>query len=199
VASHELAVKQIGRYLLHTHDKGLILQPTKSLNLDMHIDADFAGMWHQQHSALCDNVLSWTGYIITFCGCPINWASKLQNEIILSTTESEYIALSMATRDLLPIRPVLEELNKHSLVHFPLLDHYNHTYKKSLTATQLYEDNASCIVLAQNKGSKQRAKHISIKWHHFRDQIHAGHLKIVDCYELQLGRHLNKTSWSPKI
>jgi hypothetical protein len=70
----------------------------------MHVDADFAGIWHQQHSALQENVLSRTGYIITFCGCLIHWVSKLQSEIALSTTESEYIALSMAIRELLPLR-----------------------------------------------------------------------------------------------
>jgi hypothetical protein len=49
---HELAVKRIARYLLLTKDKGLILKPSKSFTLDMYVDADFAGMWHQEHSAL---------------------------------------------------------------------------------------------------------------------------------------------------
>lgn len=68
----------------------MLLHPTKDLHLDMYVDADFAGMWHHHHTALCDNVLSRTGYIITFCDCPIHWVSKLQSEIALSTTESEY-------------------------------------------------------------------------------------------------------------
>jgi hypothetical protein len=72
----------------------------KSFALIMYADADFAGMWHQEHSALRENVLSCTGYVITYCGCPIHWVSKLQSEIALSTTKSEYIALSMATREL---------------------------------------------------------------------------------------------------
>ncbi len=176
---HELAVKWIARYLLLTKDKGLLLRPTKSFTLDMYVDADFAGMWHQEHSALRDNVLSRTGYIITFCGCPIHWASKLQSEIALSTTEAEYIALSMATRELLPLRRILQEINQHSLIHLPIPDQYNITRSSKLQATIVFEDNASCIVLAHSEGSKQRTKHISIKWHHFRDQIRNGNIKIV--------------------
>jgi hypothetical protein len=103
-ALHELAVKRIGRYLLATKDKGLILHPTHDFKLDMFIDADFAGMWHREYSELRECALSCTGYIITYCGCPIHWASKLQSEIALSATESEYIALSIASRELLPLR-----------------------------------------------------------------------------------------------
>jgi hypothetical protein len=65
-----------------------ILHPTNELTLDMHVDSDFAGMWHKDHSKLCNNVLSRTGYVILFGGCLITWVSKLQTEIALSTTES---------------------------------------------------------------------------------------------------------------
>lgn len=82
MALHELAVKCIIRYLIHTKDKGLTLHLTQHFNLDMYVDVNFAGMWHhQEHSALLDNVLSWTGYIITFCRCPIHWVSKLQSKM----------------------------------------------------------------------------------------------------------------------
>jgi hypothetical protein len=50
--------------------------------------------------------------MITSYGFPIHWVSKLQRETAPSTAESEYIALSMATCDLLPLLYLLEELNK---------------------------------------------------------------------------------------
>jgi hypothetical protein len=65
--------------------------------------ADFAGLWHKDFAELCDCSLSRTEYVITYCGCPIHWPSKLQSEIALNTTESKYISLSMATRELLPL------------------------------------------------------------------------------------------------
>jgi hypothetical protein len=176
---HELAVKHIVRYLQYTKDKGLQLQPTKDFTLDMYVDADFAGMWHHEFSALQENVLSRTGYIITYCNCPIHWASKLQSEIALSTTESEYIALSMATRELLPLRRLLLELNQHSCIHVPLPEAFNTTKTTHLATSQIYEDNQACIVLANSDQSKIRTKHIAIKWHHFKDQIKNGHIKLV--------------------
>ncbi len=42
---HEVALKRIGRYLKLTQDKGLIMKPTKSLNIDAYPDADFAGLY----------------------------------------------------------------------------------------------------------------------------------------------------------
>jgi hypothetical protein len=178
-ALHELAVKRIVRYLIATKDKGLLLHPTKTFTLDMYVDADFAGMWHQEHSALRENVLSRTGYIITFCGCPIHWASKLQTEIALSTTEIEYIALSMATRELLPLRRLLQEIHQHSIIHLPLDTIFNVTRTPTLTASQVFEDNAACIVLAHSETSKVRTKHIALKWHHFKDQIKNGFIKVI--------------------
>jgi hypothetical protein len=65
-ALHELAMKRIIHYLIYTKDKGLILHPNMSFNLAMYVDADFAGLWHQQHSALCECVLSRSGFIITY-------------------------------------------------------------------------------------------------------------------------------------
>jgi hypothetical protein len=176
---HELAVKRIAQYLIYTRDKGLILQPTNDFQLDMYVDADFAGLWHQQHSALRESVLSRTGYIITFCGCPIHWASKLQTEITISTTESEYIALNMATRELLPIRRLLQEIHHHGITSLNMSNLHNTTRTSSLTATMVYEDNASCIVLAHSEGTKMRTKPIALKWHHFRDQIKNGQIKLI--------------------
>ncbi len=83
---------------------------------DMFMDADFAGMWHKEYAALQENVLSRTGFVVTFCGCPVTWCSKLQTEIALSRTESEYIALSTATWELLPLRRILSDIQTYSFI-----------------------------------------------------------------------------------
>jgi hypothetical protein len=77
-ALHELAVKRISCYLLQTRDKGLIMSPKHDFRLDMYVDVDFAGLWHRDFAELRDSALSRTGYIITYYGWPIHWASKLQ-------------------------------------------------------------------------------------------------------------------------
>jgi hypothetical protein len=183
-ALHELAVKRIVRYLIATKDKGLHLTTSKTFALDMYVDADFAGRWHREYSHLRDNVLSRTGYVIVFCGCPVLWASKLQSEIALSSTESEYIALSSATRELLLLRHILLDIVQHSFISLPSNEPdtiSTHNFSTCLLASRVYEDNAACIVLSTNDASqfKPRTKHISLKYHHFRDQVLNGTLQII--------------------
>ena len=187
---HEKAIKDIVRYLWSTKDKGLILKPSGTLRLDAYCDSDFAGLWHKDNAHLRESVLSRTGYVITLAGAPIHWVSKLQTEIALSTTEAEYIALSTCARELIPLRAILGELLKlgpvtkddnldlsdGSTVQCPRLSSTN-TPKQPPSI--VYEDNAGCVVLANEPDHKSpRTKHIGIKYHHFRDQVRHGTLKV---------------------
>jgi hypothetical protein len=179
-AIHELAVKRIIRYLLGTKDKGLLLHPTADLSLDMFVDADFAGRWNKEYAEVRDNVLSRTGFVITFCGCPVTWSSKLQTEIALSTTESEYIALSTATRDILPLKRILQDIAAYSFISFPSSHSTIMNKSQTMQPSKVYEDNTACIVLATSESNfKPQTKHISLKYHHFHDRIKAGHLQIL--------------------
>jgi hypothetical protein len=172
---HEQAIKRIGGYLFATQTKGINYRPHQSQSLDMYVDADFAGTWHKELSHLRDCVLSRTGFVILYHNCPIHWGSKLQSEIALSTTEAEYIALSMAARELIPIRQVLLELIRHSP-----LQSITTNPNGFLPPSIIYEDNASCIVLAtKDSHFKPRTKHISLKYHHFKDYIWSGALQIT--------------------
>jgi hypothetical protein len=85
----------------------------------------------------------------------------------------------MGTRELLPIHRLLTEIHQHTLISLPLPPHFNTTKTSSLAATQVFEDTESCIVLAHSEGSKMRTKHIALKWHHFKDQIRQGFIKVV--------------------
>ena len=96
--THERAVMRIGKYLLGTRDRGLRFTPDPSRGVECFVDADFAGSWDKADAMNPENVLSRTGYVIYYYGCPVVSISKLQTEIALSTAEAEYIALSQATR-----------------------------------------------------------------------------------------------------
>ena len=179
-AIHELAVKRIARYLLSTQDKGLILTPSTSLSLYMHVDADFAGWWHREFSELRDSVLSRSSYVISFCGCPVVWASKLQTEIALSTTESEYIALSTATCDLLPLWRILQDIHNLSFIKLSCNNPNDTISSPCLPPSKIVEDNNACITLATTEMHfRPRTKHISIKFHHFHDKIRDGTLTVI--------------------
>jgi hypothetical protein len=111
--SHALAVKQIGRYLLETRDKGLIMRPDPNKSFECFVDADFCGNWDRATAPEDpDTARSRSGYVIKYAGVPIYWSSKLITQIALSTAESELMSLSMATRQLKPIMYLLEEVNK---------------------------------------------------------------------------------------
>ena len=186
---HEKAVKHIGRYLYKTQTRGYVLRPEPNGKLDAYVDSDFAGRWHRDYAELRDSVLSRTGYVITYCGCPVVWSSKLQTEIALSTTEAEYIALSTLMRTLLPLRQLLKEIYSKTFVSATQLSlaeqsqtHTNLFDTKKTTKVKLseiFENNAGCIVLATTDGHRPRTKHLAVKWHHFRDQIKSGACQIT--------------------
>ena len=179
---HEKAVKYIGRYLAGTKDhdgvgRGIILTPEANGKLDAYVDSDFAGRWHQDYAQLRDSVLSRTGYVITYCNCPVTWSSKLQTEITLSTTEAEYVALSTMMRTLLPMRTMLKEIIKHTVINLQLAE--TNAQMTSMHTSEVHEDNAGCIVLANSDEYRPRTKHLAIKWHHFKDQVRNGFVKVT--------------------
>jgi hypothetical protein len=158
----------------------MFLHPSQDLKLDiMYVDAGFAGMWHREYSERPDCTLSYTEYIITYCGCPMHWATKHQSENTLSTTESEYTTISMSIRELIPLHHLVIELHKHSLFTAPLDKPYAITRTSTLEVLQVYEDNTSCIVLAHIEGTKVYMKHISLKWHCFKYHMKNRDIKVV--------------------
>ena len=50
--SHELVLKRIGRYLVGTKGKEMILDPSQNLDIDCYLDSDFAGLWGSEPAHL---------------------------------------------------------------------------------------------------------------------------------------------------
>ena len=95
-----------------TQDKGIIFNLDKKRGIECFVDANFAGGWSKVDADSAENVMSCTGFIILFAGCPVYWHSKLQTEIALLTAESEYITLSSAMREVIPLMSLLKELHE---------------------------------------------------------------------------------------
>jgi hypothetical protein len=114
--SHANAVKYLCRYLLATKDKGLILRPDSTKSFEVHVDCDFAGNWVRE-DAMNDpsTAKSRTGYIISYGGCPVVWASKLQTEVVLSSTESEFVGLSESLRIAIVMMNLLKEMQSFGI------------------------------------------------------------------------------------
>ena len=164
---HANAVKQIGRYLIGTRDKGIILRPDSALSFLVWANADFVGNWNQE-TAISDATTAKlrSGFLITYSGCPISWASRMQTKVALSTTESEYISLSSALCETIPMMNLIQEFKDKiaigAVVTIPKI------------CCTLFEDNSGAFELANIPKMRPRTKHINIKYHHFRDFVRRG-------------------------
>jgi Reverse transcriptase (RNA-dependent DNA polymerase) len=201
--THQDAVKYLCRYLHYTRTQGLILTPTADNRLNAYVDSNFAGQWSHATCQLRHSAVSRTGYVILYCGCPIHWFSKLQSKIALSTTEAEYIALSMCLRDLLPMRTLLTELSKGfdfgisaDAVVGPQSFVDTHMHQSTI-----FEDNTGCLELANKPDQyRPRTKHIGIKWHHFQDTVKNGSVIVQKINTtMQLADPLTKPLPQPRF
>ena len=183
--SHGEAVKRIGRYLAGTADKGMLLRPNDSTLhcwthgslpkpadalFDCWVDASHAAEWNRA-SATDDaaTAKSRMGWVITFAGCPMLWASKMQTEIALSSTEAEYIALSQSMREVLPVMALMKEAQARKL---PV------NAVSPTVHCRLFEDNSGAIEIAKVPKMRPRTKHLNIKYHHFRSFVQDGSVSV---------------------
>ncbi len=166
---HSKAVKMIGRYLCATMDKGIICKPNDE-SFVVYCDADFAGTWNPDVAEFDKSTArSRSGYVIKYGNCPIVWASKLQTEIALSSTESEYVSLSQSLREVLPLMRLVTEL---ALADF----HLNANTPK--VHCKVFEDNSGALEMARTPKMRPRTKHMNLKYHHFREAVDNGLVSI---------------------
>ena len=160
--SHGEAVKNIGRYLLGTQDKGLIIHPNGQEMFECYVDADFTGNWDRSIAAEDpDTARSRYGFVVKYAGVPLYWQSKLIGPICLSTTESEYYGLSMATRYTKGTMYLLEEIYKEVVP----------TTTKPKMYCRLFEDNAAALEMARVPKMRPRTRHLNVALHHFHQEV----------------------------
>jgi hypothetical protein len=87
--------------------------------------------------------------------------------VSLSTSEAEYIALSLAIQEGKWVHRLLCEMLAATGVEAPKL--------------VTFEDNQSCIKMTKNPVNHGRAKHIDIKYHHIRDEVKSGEVEVEYC------------------
>ena len=140
----------------------MTLQDT--MQIDCYVDADFVGLWNYEDSSDPTSCKCRSGFLFILGGCPIFWSSKLQSEITLSTMESEYVALSMAMKELIPLQRIVFEICNYLKVD---LD------KISTIKSELWEDNAGALGLAKLAPPRMtpRSKHYALKYHWFREFV----------------------------
>eukprot|EP00253_Pinus_taeda_P003776 PITA_03776 len=96
---------------------------------------------------------STTGYVFTLVGGAISWMTKLQETVVLSTTEVEYIAASDASKEAIWLKGLLDEIGR--------------TQEK----VNVLCDSQSAIHLAKNPAYHSITKHIDVRYHFLRHVI----------------------------
>ena len=99
--AHLTTVKRIFQHLKGTTDVSLKYKKSKSTQLIGYSDADYAGDLDDRHST--------SGNIFPMCSGAVNWLSKKQLIVTLSTAEAEYVALSMATQEAVWLSKLLKD------------------------------------------------------------------------------------------
>ena len=86
--------------------------------------------------------------------------------------ESEYIALSTACKDLLPIVDLVKEIG--TVFCLPVEDSSN-------MHVRVHEDNVGALTLGNLEPRRMtlRSKHYAIKYHWFREQLQTRKIKLV--------------------
>ena len=79
-------------------------------------------------------------------GGPVAWKSKRQSCTTLSSAEAEFVAASICGQEVIYLRVILCSLGYGQEV-----------------ATQVYKDNASCIVMSENSVNAERYHHIDMR------------------------------------
>ncbi|CAI7785225.1 unnamed protein product [Closterium sp. NIES-54] len=107
------------------------------------------------------------GYVCLFGGGAVSWRSKKQNEVGLSSCETEYMALHHGAKEVVWLRHLLEEIG---------------VCQKEPTV--IFCDNESAVKLAKNACLHGLTKHIRPKWHWVRRLLDKEvRLEIVKTYQ----------------
>jgi hypothetical protein len=149
---HWVALERLCGYIGGKEEHSLYFCKPHKMKVVCYADADYAKN--------VDNRRSVSGHIYTLGGMLVGWMSKTQASVTLSSTESEYVSLSMCAQEVLFIQQLLDEIF--------------HCEKPGL----IYEDNTGAIFLIKNAQVGMRTKHIDVRHHFLRDLWRKGELTV---------------------
>ena len=168
--THWKAAKRVLQYLGTTRYHGLSFGGKGHDNNIVvgYADADYAGDPDSRRST--------TGYIFILNGGATSWCSRRQPIVATSTMQSEYIAASDCSREVVSIRRLMENLGA-----------------VQLEPTLLKVDNQCAIGLCSNPLAHKGAKHIEVRYHYIRELVENKTICVVYVgTKLQLADALTK-------
>lgn len=137
---HGKAVAYLGKQLKRTRSQGIILKHDRIKSIEVYVDADFAGNWNRDTTENnASTAKSRFVYIILYVDWLIFWSYQLQTQVALSTKEAEYVSLSQALREVVPIMNLISELKERKIT---TISSVPKVYCKD------FEDNSGALELA---------------------------------------------------
>ena len=153
-SSHLQAAKRLLRYIQRTKCLGLYYPSNKNTKIIGFVDSSYASSIYDRKS--------FCGYIFQYGSATISWTSSKQQTVALSTTEAEYMALTLAAKQALWIKTFLNELQRPKEI-------------------KIFGDNQAAIFLAKNAGLHKRSKHIDIQYHFIREKLQNKEFQLEFC------------------
>lgn len=150
-------IKRIFRYLMGTVNVGIHYSSSETLTLENYSDADYAGSGPE------GKMKSTTGYVMMFAKGPIQWCSRKQNVVALSTAEAEYIAAAECCKQLQFVKTLLNELIDSEI------------------NANLHVDNQGAIKLIKSGQMSSRSKHIDVRYYYISEKYDEGLFKLMHC------------------
>jgi len=105
-----------------------------------------------------------SGYTFIINKGAVSWSAKCQDIILLLTTESEYVAVTHATKEALWLHSLIQQL-----------------FNITLSPTTLFSDNQSAIALTRDHQYHACTKHIDIQYHFICWAIKNGSIHLIYC------------------
>jgi transposase InsO family protein len=150
---HDLAVKQIIRYLVETAQLRLRYESFKMKGVER---AEFFGYTDSAHADCLDSRKFTFHYMFFLWNEPISWSFKRQQCISTSFAEAEYVDECNAAKELTFLVQALKEVG----------------YDGSNTnSTIILADNQAAIKMGSNLVNHPRSKHIDTSYHYVRNKV----------------------------
>ena len=153
-SEHWKELSRVLRYLKYTMHYGLHYYCNNSV-LECYSDAN----WASDRT----NSKSTSGWLFTIGGAIVAWSSKKQSCIALSSMESEFIAMSLASKDIIWMKNFMRCIPFISVPKAPIT---------------LYCDNQAAIHNTKNERISSNSKHIAMRYNHIRQLVKKGKIAL---------------------
>ena len=140
----------------------------KNLRLKIEPNFRYDEPWEQvcysdsDYASDTDSRQSLSRFVLYACQVPISWGSKGQKSVMLLSSDTEWVALSEAIKEVMFVSQLLTSMK--IWVQYPIIVHV---------------DNVRAIFMAQNITTSSCTKHVDVRYKYVNEFVEDGVVKIV--------------------